>query len=166
MKKQVKKYIVPINTTAKKKPITIKVKANTVVIDGDQKMGLVRNSRCVPVGTILPAPLGRRKKKSFKTKSEFIKFRCTIYEKKMLRVKAKKCHLSLSEYLRRIAFEYKITARLTEEQIDLYKMLIRYHNNFKSIGNMFRQRNPKLTETVYQLAADIKNHLKRFDDDR
>ncbi len=128
--------------------------------------GMEISSRCVFVHTpktILPAPDGRRGKKSGKIKKEIIKFRCTIYEKKILKVKAKKSGLTLSEYCRKIAFEEKITERLTDEQIDIYKMLVTYHNNFKSIGNMFHKRNPELTKTVLELANEIKNHLKKFE---
>ncbi len=124
------------------------------------------SSRCVFVPTpktTLPAPEGRRVKKSSNIKKEIVKFRCTIYEKKVLKVKAKKSGLTLSEYCRKVAFEEKIIERLTDEQIDIYKMLIRYHNNFKSIGNMFNKRNPELTKMVIQLANEIKNHLKRFE---
>ena len=128
----------------------------------EKEIVLGRNSRCVSVDTILSTPLGRREKKSFKGKTEIIKFRCSIYEKKLLIIKAKRGGLTLSEYVRRVAFEQHITERFTEEHIELYKMLIKYHNNFKSIGNMFKKRNPKLTEAVYELANDIKAHLKKF----
>jgi len=124
------------------------------------------SSRCVFVPTpktILPAPEGRRVKKSSNIKKEIIKFRCTIYEKKVLKVKAKKSGLTLSEYCRKVAFEEKIIERLTDEQIDIYKMLVNYHNHFKSIGNMFRKRNPELTKAVVQLTDEIKNHLKKFE---
>jgi hypothetical protein len=134
--------------------------------DSGKSDGTEISARCVFVHTpktILPAPEGRRVKKSSTVKNEIIKFRCTIYEKKVLKVKAKKSGLTLSEYCRKVAFEEKITERLTEEQIDIYKMLISYHNNFKSIGNMFNKRNPELTKTVIQLADEIKNHLKKFE---
>ena len=123
---------------------------------------LDRNSRCVSVDTISPAPEGRRRKKSFKGKSELIKFRCSIYEKKLLKIKAKKSGLTLSEYCRMSTMEQRIVERLSDEHIDLYRTLIKYHNNFKAIGNMFRKRNPKLTETVYQLANEFKEILKDF----
>ena len=123
---------------------------------------LDRNSRCVSVDTISPAPEGRRRKKSFKGKSELIKFRCSIYEKKLLNIKAKKSGLTLSEYCRMSTMEQRIVERLSDEHIDLYKTLIKYHNNFKAIGNMFKKRNPKLTETVYQLANEFKEILKDF----
>jgi len=122
-----------------------------------------RNSRCVSVDTFSFAPEGRKEKKRvFKGKGDLVKFRCTIYEKKLLNIKAKQSGLSLSEYIRRSLFEQEITERFSDEHIEIYKMLIKYHNNFKSIGNMYKKRNPKLTQEVYALANDIKTHLKKF----
>ena len=48
-------------------------------------------------------------------KREFVQFRCTVYEKKLLKVKARKSGLSLSEFCRRAAFEDQIIERLTQE---------------------------------------------------
>jgi hypothetical protein len=79
-----------------------------------------------------------------------------------LNIKAKRSGLTLSEYIRRSLFDKEITERFTNQHIELYKMLIKYHNNFKSIGNMFKKRNPKLMQEVYDLANDIKTHLKKF----
>ena len=127
------------------------------------KRNSVKNSRCVSVDTISPAPDGRREKKeSFKGKTQLVKFRCTTYEKKLLLAKAKLCGLSLSEFLRRAAMEQATIERLSDEEIEIYQMLAKYHNNFKSIGNMFRKKSPKLTEMVYETAKQIKEHLKRF----
>lgn len=136
---------------------------NLELTSSETEMVLSRNSRCVSVDTFLFTPHGRKgKKRVFKGKGDLVKFRCSLYEKKLLKVKAKSCGLTLSEYIRRSLFEKEITERFTEEHIELYKMLIKYHNNFKSIGNMYKKRNPKLTETVYELANEIKGHLKRF----
>ncbi|MBP0904133.1 hypothetical protein J8H85_09860 [Mariniflexile gromovii] len=98
----------------------------------------------------------------FKGKGDLVKFRCSVYEKKLLKVKAKRTGLTLSEYIRRSLFQIEITERFTDEHIQNYKMLIKYHNNFKSIGNMYKKRNPKLTQEVYDLANEIKAHLKKF----
>ena len=95
-------------------------------------------------------------------KNEFVQFRCSIYEKKLLRVKADRSGLSISEYCRRAAFDDRIIERLTQEQIEMYKMLLRYETNFKLIGNMFRKRNPKLVDEVVQLASEIRKHLLSF----
>lgn len=96
-------------------------------------------------------------------KKEFIKFRCSIYEKKRLKIRAKRSGLSLSEFCRRSAFESKIIERLSEEHIQLYKLLIRYHNNFKSISNMYKKRDPRLSMEVESLANQIKRHINAFD---
>ena len=95
-------------------------------------------------------------------KREFVQFRCSVYEKKLLKVKAKKSGLSISEYCRRAAFDDRIIERLTEDQIEAYKLLVNYQNNFKRIGNMFRKRNPQLSEEVTQLAKEIREHLLKF----
>ncbi|KAA2219035.1 MULTISPECIES: mobilization protein MbpA [Maribacter] len=95
-------------------------------------------------------------------KKEFVQFRCSIYEKKLLRVKADRSGLSISEYCRRAAFDDRIIERLTQEQIALYKMLTRYETNFKRIGNMYRKRNPRLSEEVIKLSNEIRTHLLSF----
>ena len=95
-------------------------------------------------------------------KKEFVQFRCSVYEKKLLKIKAKKSGLSISEYCRRAAFGDRIIERLSDDQIESYKMLVKYENNFKRIGNMFRKRNPKLADEVIQLANDIRRHLFNF----
>ncbi len=156
--KEEKPLLIPTNILFNSDSIELEIEP----FDSEENIIVAKSARCVSVDTITPSPPGRRKKKSVTAKSEIIKFRCSIYEKKLLRIKAKRCGLTLSEYFRRVALEQKITARLTEEQIDIYKMLINYHNNFKSIGNMFKKRNPKLTEMVYELANKIKGHLKNF----
>lgn len=95
-------------------------------------------------------------------KEEFVQFRCSLYEKKLLRIKARKSGLSISEYCRRAAFGDRIIERFTEEQITAYKILVRYQSNFKNIGNMFRKRDPKLADEVAQLAHEIRQHLLNF----
>ena len=85
-------------------------------------------------------------------KKEFVQFRCSIY----------RSGLSISEYCRRAAFDDRIIERLTQEQIEMFKMLSRYETNFKLIGNMFRKRNPKLADEVVQLASEIRRHLLSF----
>lgn len=95
-------------------------------------------------------------------KREFIQFRCSIYEKKMLKLKAKKAGLSLSEYCRSSAFENSTIERLTKEQLEHYAMLVKYKNNFTRISNMFKKRNPRLAKEVENLANEIRMHLYNF----
>ncbi len=95
-------------------------------------------------------------------KRETIQFRCSVFEKKMLKIKAKKAGLSLSEYCRSSAFNHTLIERLTEEQLQHYAMLVKYGNNFKRIANMFKKRNPSLAFEVEELANEIRNHLNNF----
>lgn len=95
-------------------------------------------------------------------KRETIQFRCSVFEKKMLKIKAKKAGLSLSEYCRSSAFHHTLIERLTEEQLQHYALLVKYGNNFKRIANMFKQRNPGLAFEVKELANEIRNHLNNF----
>ena|SRR5690606_7791264 len=134
-----------------------------IIGDGEELSDFDSNSRCVPVGTKMIAPDGRKKKKRFKAKRELVKFRCSVYEKKLLQVKAKRSGFSLSEFCRRVTAEKDIKERLLDDHLEIYKSLVKFHNNFKSIGNMFRKRDPKLSETVYQVADEIKLHLKKIE---
>lgn len=97
-----------------------------------------------------------------RNKNALVKFRCARFEKKLLNAKAKRAGLTLSEYCRRAALEDEIIERLSEEQIDLYRTLVQYQINFKRIGNMFRKRNPGLSQEVEKLSEVIKNHLQNF----
>tara|TARA_R110002167_G_scaffold18998_3_gene70474 strand:- start:324 stop:620 length:297 start_codon:yes stop_codon:yes gene_type:complete len=95
-------------------------------------------------------------------KRTYIKFRCTIYEKKLLQKRAKRAGISLSEYCRSTAFGRTVVERLTKEQLECYITLITYKTNFTRIGNMFKRHNPKLAEEVQKLASEIRNHLQNF----
>lgn len=112
---------------------------------------------------ILFSPYGRKWSNYMKRKNNIVtKFRTTSYEKKLIILRAKKAGLSQSEFCKKAVLGIKITERLTEEQIEVYKMLIKYHNNFKTIGNLIKNRYPNLYEKVYQTAQEIKQHLQNF----
>jgi hypothetical protein len=95
-------------------------------------------------------------------KRSYIRFRCSIYEKKLLKKRAARAGMSLSEYCRSAAFGHTIIERLTPEQLECYSTLVQYKNNFSRIGNMFKKRNPNLSHEVTQLAEEIRQHLYNF----
>ena len=95
-------------------------------------------------------------------KREFIQIRCSIYEKKLLKKRAARAGISLSEYLRSTAFERNIVERITPEQLEIYRLLVQYKNNFSRISSMFKNRDPQLAATVKDLAEEIRTHLKNF----
>jgi len=95
-------------------------------------------------------------------KREYIQIRCSIYEKKLLKKRAARAGISLSEYLRATAFKINMVERITPEQLECYQLLVQYKNNFSRISNMFKKSNPQLSKEVQQLAEEIMTHLKNF----
>ncbi|WP_026837148.1 mobilization protein MbpA [Gillisia sp. JM1] len=95
-------------------------------------------------------------------KREYIQIRCSIYEKKLLKNRAAKAGISLSEYLRSTAFQKNIVERITQEQLECYQLLVQYKNNFSRISNMFKKGNPQLAKEVKQLSEEIRTHLNNF----
>ena len=81
---------------------------------------------------------------------------CTLYEKKLLKLKAQRSRLSVSELCLRAVFQVEIKERLSDEHIEIYKTLVKFHNNLKSTDNMFRKSDPELTKSVNLLANQIK----------
>ncbi|TXD95500.1 mobilization protein MbpA [Gillisia hiemivivida] len=95
-------------------------------------------------------------------KREYIQIRCSIYEKKLLKNRAAKAGISLSEYLRSTAFQKNIVERITQEHLECYQLLVQYKNNFSRISNMFKKGNPQLAKEVKQLSEEIRTHLNNF----
>lgn len=103
-----------------------------------------------------------QKKKHSKLRKQSFSISCTVYEKKLLQLKAKSCRLSVSEYCRRAVFKAEIKERLTDRHIDVYKTLVEFHNNLRSTGNRLDESDPKLTIGVYRLANEIKVLIKNI----
>lgn len=95
-------------------------------------------------------------------KEALIKFRCTEKEKSLIKKKAGKAGLNLSEYCRTVALNKKLFRRLTDEEIIEYRRLARYQNSFRLISHMFRKRDPRLAHEVAHLAEQVREQLKRF----
>lgn len=96
-------------------------------------------------------------------KDQILKFRVTDIEVKLIKYKAKKAGLDVSEFLRRLAFEKEIRARLTPEEIKCYHTLIEYANNFRRIANLIKKNDQKqLKKEVLETAELIKKHLEKL----
>ena len=52
--------------------------------------------------------------------------------------------------------------RLTPDEIEAYKLLQKYHQNFVAIGNMFKKRDARLAADCREVAQEIREHLKKF----
>lgn len=96
-------------------------------------------------------------------KNQIIKFRVSLIEKKIIERKAKSAGLTSSEYLRRLAFEKKIKSRLTEDEIQCYKNLSKFAENFRKISNLFKLGDVTgVKEESLETSRLIRQHLEKF----
>ncbi|KIA92488.1 mobilization protein [Flavobacterium sp. KMS] len=71
-------------------------------------------------------------------KDQLIKFRVTKIESLIIKKKASNSGVSVSELMRGIALGYKLSAKLTPEEIECYQLLSKYADNFRRISNLFK----------------------------
>jgi len=95
-------------------------------------------------------------------KKQQIKFRCTSLEKAIIEKKAEKSGLSTSSYCRASALGQKIGYKLTDEELEAYEMLVKYHNNFTRITNAFKDKDSNFVREMNETALEIKRHLQKF----
>lgn len=91
-----------------------------------------------------------------------IEFTCDNFEYKLIKLKAKESGISRAEYCRKSALNQKVNYKLTQEEVSIYLMLQKYAVNFKNISNMFKARNPKLSNYCIETASEIRTHLKKL----
>ena len=89
-------------------------------------------------------------------RTEIVKVRFTVPEKKRVELKAKKAGLSMSEFMRRLPDSRNIKSRLTPVQQDLLKQLIQEANRWQSISNMFKKKDPNLSKSVENLVREFR----------
>jgi len=92
-----------------------------------------------------------------------MKFRVTEMERQIIKNKAKKAGLSVSELIRRSAFDLKLRTRLTEQEIECYRTLTKFSLNFKSISNLFKKGDVTgVKEEAIKASELIKKHLNKL----
>lgn len=95
-------------------------------------------------------------------KKQSIKFRCSSLEKEIIKKKASNSGLTISEYCRAIALNQKIGFKLTDEELEIYKTLIKYHNNFVQISNLLKKKDSGFAKKIMEVVNEIKCHLNKF----
>ncbi len=96
-------------------------------------------------------------------KNQFIKFRVSGIEKRIIEKKSEKAGLSVSEFVRRLTFEKDLKSRLTEEEIECYKNLAKYSDNFRRISNLFKLGDVTgMKQETLEASRLIREHLKKF----
>jgi len=95
-------------------------------------------------------------------RTKYLKIRLTPMEKRILEKKADHSGLQVAPYCRACALDKKINYKLTEEELSAYQMLVKYHNNFKAIGNLLMNKETAFAKEVAAVAREIKEHLQKF----
>ena len=88
--------------------------------------------------------------------------RISSLEKEILKKKAKHAGLSVSDYCRRAALNQKISYKLTEEELEVYKELHHFRTNFVSLSNLIKRKDPALSDEMRATAVAVTNHLKKL----
>jgi hypothetical protein len=71
-------------------------------------------------------------------KDKLIKFRVTKIENLIIKKKASNSGVSVSELMRGLVFNYKLSNKLTPEEVECYQLLSKYADNFRRISNLFK----------------------------
>ena len=84
-------------------------------------------------------------------KVEEIKFRCSPFEKSIIKQKAQKTGRTVSEYCRTQSVTGKIVSKpnLSEEEKEFFKSLKSHNSNFTRIANLIKNRDENLLSEIY-----------------
>lgn len=107
---------------------------------------------------------GGRPQKLIKRDQQLPSIRVTSLEKEFIQLRAKKCGLSVAEYVRRSALNHESYLRLTTEEIEIYKELVNYKTGFSRIANLYKAEGVKenFTVEVHRMIQELKEHLLKF----
>lgn len=97
-------------------------------------------------------------------KVEEIKFRCTSFEKSIIKQKAHQTGRTISEYCRTQSVKGKIISKpkLTEDEKDFFRTLKTHNTNFTRIANLIKQKEPTLTIDIYDHLKKMKQLYSKF----
>ena len=94
-------------------------------------------------------------------KSATLSIRLYPTEKIALKLLAKNCGLSLSDYLRKTGLDQKIKSRFTPEELSIYQMLVDYRNHFSRISNLIKDQ-LDFKKEVQLVIEKIDHHLNKI----
>ena len=96
-------------------------------------------------------------------KNKILKMRVSTLEKAIIVKKAAQSGITVSEYLRGRALNYAITYKLTKEELECYKSLSKYADNFRRISNLFKLGDVTgMKNETLETSRMIKEHLEKF----
>lgn len=94
-------------------------------------------------------------------KSSTLSIRLYPTEKIALKLLAKSCGLSLSDYLRKTGLNQTIKSRFTPEELSIYQALVDYRNHFSRISNLIKDQ-LDFKKEVQHVIEKIDHHLNKI----
>lgn len=95
-------------------------------------------------------------------REKYVKLRVTALEKKVLFNKAKLTSSSFSDYARSVLLGHRISSKLSEEELNNFKMLHRFNKDLINLKNWFSKRDPRLSVEIEQTCIEIRKQLNKF----
>lgn len=96
-------------------------------------------------------------------KDNLIKFRVSKIENLIIKKKASNSGVSVSELMRGLVFNYKLSNKLTPEEVECYQLLSKYADNFRRISNLFKLGDTTgVKEETIATSKLIREHLLKL----
>lgn len=96
-------------------------------------------------------------------KDNLIKFRVSKIENLIIKKKASNAGMSVSELMRGLVLGYKLSTKLTPDEIECYKHLNKYADNFRRISNLFKLGDVDgFKKECLNTSAEIRQHLMKL----
>lgn len=92
-----------------------------------------------------------------------IECRVSNTELLILKKKAERAGITLSEYIRGTALNYELAYKLSEDEIKSYKLLTELKSNFQRIANYMKYKaTDELRTAITETIQLVNKHLKKF----
>ena len=96
-------------------------------------------------------------------KNHRIEIRLSEIDKSILQKKSEETRMSLSQYVLSCALKLEIKNRLSADEIECYKTLSKYADNFRRISNLFKLGDTDGFKKECLIAsAEIREHLLKL----
>lgn len=96
-------------------------------------------------------------------KNKEYRFRVSQLEHLVIKNKITKTGLSISEFLRRISLGLELKNKLTDDEIECYKNLSKFADNFRRISNLFKHGDVTgMKNETLETSRLIKKHLEKL----
>lgn len=93
-----------------------------------------------------------------------LRFRVSLLEKEIIKNRAEKTNLTISEFCRNSIFNKRINYALSEEEEKVYKNLTRFNNDFERLANYFKHKDSILSNEIRKVAQNMKDELRYIRD--